>query len=164
MARSQRRPAASRAGCVRAAEGEHKTERSVTEMKRDVQLPMCRATSLHAHQKQIRRRSKWPWEMVSRNSRGQSHDLSRSRDGCGRRAFQPTHIYIVENSICPFGSSNCFRFARHQSNLFVCAHQDVTPGLHSVIPIQFAPSVPRVLTVAAHKVALLWGWEALMAK
>lgn len=75
----------------------------------------------------------------------QSRDLS---GGVGREAIELMQIYIVENSICPSGSSNCFGFTRHQSNLFVCAHQDVAAGLHTVIPIQFAPSVPRALTVA----------------
>lgn len=86
--------------------------------------------------------------LLSWNSREQSHDLSGGRAGVGRRAIELIQIYIVENSICPFRSSNCFRFTRHQSNLFVGAHQDVRPGLHTVIPIQFAPSVPHVLTVA----------------
>lgn len=117
--------------------------------QREIQLPICIATSLQGHQKQIRCRSKWPREIVSWNSsREQSHDLSCGRAGVGRRAIELMQIYIVENSIWPFRSSYCFRFTRHQSNLFVGAHQDVRPGLHTVIPIQFAPSVPHVLTVA----------------
>lgn len=116
--------------------------------QREIQLPICIATSLHGHQKQIRCRGKWPREIVSQNSREQSDDLSGGRAGAGRGAIELIQIYIVENSICPFSSSKCFRFTRHQSNLFVGTHQGVRPGLHTVIPIQFAPSVPRVLTVA----------------
>lgn len=44
--------------------------------QREIPLPICMATSLQGHQKQIRCRSKWPREIVSRNSREQSHDLS----------------------------------------------------------------------------------------
>lgn len=33
----------------------------------------------------------------------------------------------------------------------------ITPGLHTVIPIQFAPSVPRAPNAAEHKVTLLGG-------
>lgn len=116
--------------------------------QREIQLPICMATSLHGHQKQIRCSGKWPREIVSWNSREQSHDLSGGGAGVGRGAIELIQIYIVENSICPFGSSNCFKFTRHQSNLFVGAHQDVRAGLHTVIPIQFAPPVPRLLTVA----------------
>lgn len=126
--------------------------------QREIHLPICIATSLHSHQKQIRCRSKWPREIVSRNSREQSHDLSSSsRAGVGCGAIELTHFYIVENSICPFGSSNCFRFTRHQSNLFVGAHQDVRTGLRTVKPIQFAPSVPRGPSRAEHKTLLLRG-------
>lgn len=112
----------------------------------EIQLPICIATSLHGHQKQIRCCSKWLREIVSWNSREQSHDLSGGRAPNGWGAIELIQIYIVENSICPFGSSNCFRFTHHQSNLFVGAHQDVAPGVHTVIPIQFAPSVLYVLT------------------
>lgn len=87
-------------------------------------------------------------EIMSWNSREQSYDLSGGRAGVERGAIELIQIYIVENSICPFDSSKCFRFTRHQSNLFVGAHQDVRLGLHTVVPIQFAPPVPRVQTVA----------------
>ena len=121
----------------------------VTENQRETRLPICIATSLQGHQKQIRCCSKWPREIVSWNSREQSHDLSGGGAGVGRRAIELIQIYIVENSIWPFRSSSCFRFAHHQSNLFVGAHQYVSgAGLRTVIPIQFAPSVPHVLTVA----------------
>lgn len=86
-------------------------------------------TSLQGHQKQIRRCSKWLREIVSGNSRGQSADLSGGEAGRRRRAIELIQIYIVENSIWPSRSSNRFRFTRHQSNLFVGAHQDVKPGL-----------------------------------
>lgn len=95
----------------------------------EIHLPICIATSLQSHQKQIRCRSKWPREIVSWNSGEQSHDLSGSEAGVGWRAIELIQIYIVENSIWPAGSSNCFRFTRHQSNLFVGAHQDVKTGL-----------------------------------
>lgn len=95
----------------------------------EIHLPICIATSPQSHQKQIRCRSKWPREIVSWNSGEQSHDLSGSEAGVGWRAIELIQIYIVENSIWPAGSSNCFRFTRHQSNLFVGAHQDVKTGL-----------------------------------
>lgn len=90
-------------------------------------------------------RSKWPWAIVPWNGGGTITCFKRR---VGQGAIELIQIYIVENSICPSGSSNCFGFTRHQSNLFVCAHQDVTAGLHTVMPIQFATSEPRVRTVA----------------
>lgn len=97
--------------------------------QREIHFPVCMTTSLQGHQKQIRCRSKWPREIVSGNSRGQSADLSGGKAGRRRRAIELIQIYIVENSIWPSRSSNHFRFTRHQSNLFVGAHQDVKPGL-----------------------------------
>lgn len=44
--------------------------------QREIHFPVCMTTSLQGHQKQIRCRSKWPREIVSGNSRGQSADLS----------------------------------------------------------------------------------------
>lgn len=125
--------------------------------QREIQLPICIATSLHGHQKQIRCCGKWPREIVSWNSMGQLHDLSGGGAAIGWGAIELIQIYIVENSICSFGSSKCFRFTRHQSNLFVGIHQDVRVGLHTVIPIQFVPAAPHVLTVAQHRVHLLGG-------
>lgn len=91
--------------------------------------PYVQLHPLQGHQKQIRCRSKWPREIVSWSSREQSADLSGGEAGVGRRAIELIQIYIAENSIWPSRSSNRFRFTRHQSNLFVGAHQDVKPGL-----------------------------------
>lgn len=74
--------------CVCARQREKKKERCSRSSQREIQLPICIATSPQGHQKQIRCRSKWPREIVSWNSREQSHDLSAGRAGVGRRATE----------------------------------------------------------------------------
>lgn len=67
MAQSKQSLSANYTGCecvfVREREGKRKRKNEsdlVRVSQREIQLPICIATSLQGHQKQIRCRSKWP--------------------------------------------------------------------------------------------------------
>lgn len=135
-----------------------KNNRDLARMgQREIHLPICIATSLQGHQKQIRCCSKWPWEIVSGKSE-QSADLS------SRRSWSRAASHWADTD-CTLWRIQ-FGYAAHQtgSDLSgtnpICLQpfvRTVRPGLHAVVPIQFAPSMPCVPNAVEHKVTLLRG-------
>lgn len=86
--------------CVWEREGENKIRKERMNKcdsggagQREIQVPICIATSPHAHQKQIRRCCKWLWEIVSGSSRKQSHDLSGGSRAGSHRADSDLHCW-----------------------------------------------------------------------
>lgn len=127
----------------------------VLEKQRDFGFPICR---VH-HQKQIRNGGKWPTEIVSEQQR--TMEWFKCLLGWGGHSSISWYTFTLLRIQFSPRLIDCVTFTPQQSTLFVGTHQDGRRGSPTLISIQFAPPLPRLLTVPERLAVLLRGqWHA----